>query len=184
MAIQECYIFFLLWKLICFLKKQAFWKHVALEGTHVCGWAKWRHHFMDVCMLFFIPRWLFRDFQVAVQSSIYRWKCFQKDVKKVPKVSKGAKKAISWVYLFHFLHLFSFFLSFGLQILACKVFWEVRQSIDGCNEACCFCILLQLANSPPSTWVLQGELVSLQCKSFNNSSIIGLHTMIQMKSNI
>jgi hypothetical protein len=43
---------------------------------------------------------------------------------------------------------------------------------------------LQLANSPPSTWVLQGELVSLQYKSFNNSSIIGLHTMIQMKSNI
>jgi hypothetical protein len=36
MAVQECYIFFLLWMLICFLKKQAFWKHVALEGTHVC----------------------------------------------------------------------------------------------------------------------------------------------------
>ncbi len=122
MAIQECYIFFLLWKLICFLKKQAFWKHVALEGTHVCGWAKWRHHFMDVCMLFFIPRWLFRDFQVAVQSSIYRWRCFQKDVKKVPKVSKGAKKAISWVYLFHFLHLFSFFLSF---------FWIANSCLQG-----------------------------------------------------
>jgi hypothetical protein len=44
---------------------------------------------MDVCML------LFRDFQVVVQFSIYGWICFQKGVKKVPKVSKGAKKAIS-----------------------------------------------------------------------------------------